>query len=495
MKLFYSWILFCCLVLCSGPAFSQPKNPSAKFSFNNGNAQDEVSAKKAKLVGANFTDDRFGNSKSAVFLSGHEFSYINLGTYSALKPKSGSISLWVNLTRETFHGQGYKHNPIILTKIAPRDDFFEAYAIYFDLENRKIVATCSNDSSSSPNVYQMEKFSFQTWHHLVITYDNHYLSFYIDGKQIGKAPKNFETGFDPLDSVMVGGSANKKNNRYSFGAFDDIQIYNTVLGDADVLALYNAPNPNKNQILLNWFLLAVSITGGITAIYFFARYRFRLVLKREKQHLELANKLLENDLRINRALMNPHFVFNALNTLHSYILVKNTDVASDYLVKFSRLIRKILDSNMADTLSLEMEVELITRYLEIEELRFKDKIRYEVTVQDLIPSAVSIPIMMVQPFVENAIWHGLLDKEGEKIITVSFSQFETAYIKCVIEDNGTGRKVIRNDTGKKSLATGFVQQRLDLLNRIHNLSCDLEIVDKPGGSGTRVVLLMPILNR
>jgi len=310
------------------------------------------------------------------------------------------------------------------------------------------MACCANDSSSAPNVYDMKDFRFLTWYHLVMTYNNHDLSFYINGRLVGTAVKDFESKFDPLDSVIIGGSANKKNVRYSFGTFDDVEFYDTVLTGSDVDALYHAPNPNKNRILLNWILLALLVVGGITGICFFVRHRFRLILKKEKQSLELANKLLENDLRINRALMNPHFIFNALNTLHTYILIKDTDVASDYLVKFSRLIRKILDSNMADTLSLEMEIELINRYLEIEELRFKDRIKYAIVVEDVTPSAVTIPIMMVQPFVENAIWHGLREV-GEKAITISFSVVETAYIKCVIEDNGTGRKTKLNYPEKK----------------------------------------------
>lgn len=497
LKLYFKYSFLCfCLILFSKAAFSQMmKQPCAKFSFNYGSNEDEITRQKAKLVGANFTNDRFGNSKSAVFLSGHEYSYINLGTYSALKPKKGSISLWIQLTREVSYGQGYTHNPIILTKIAPRDDYNEAYAIFYDMKAKKVVATCANDSSSAPNVYDMKDFVFMAWYHLVMTYDNHTLSFYINGKRVGTTLKNHETHFDPLDSVIVGGSANKKNVRYSFGTFDDIEFYDQVLTDSDVQELYQAPNPNKNRMLLDWILLALLCVAGITGICFFIRYRFRLILKKEKQRLELANKLLENDLRINRALMNPHFIFNALNTLHSHILVKNTDVASDYLVKFSRLIHKILESNMADTLSLEMEIELINRYLEIEELRFKDRIQYAVVFENVIPSAVTIPIMMVQPFVENAIWHGLRDKAGEKIITITFSLVEPAYIKCVIEDNGTGRKIKRNNPEKKSLSTGFVEHRLDLLNKIHKLRCTLKIIDKPEGAGTIVVLLMPNLNR
>lgn len=497
LRSWFKYYFLCCwFVFFSATAFSQDKpNPKARFSFNNESEVDEVSRQKAKLVGTYFTDDRFGNPKSAVYLSGHEYSYINLGTYPALKPKTGSISLWVNLTREVFYGQGFTHNPIILTKSAPRDDFNEAYAIFYDYIAKKILVSCANDSTSSPNVYEMKGFSFLAWHHVVATYDNDHLSLYVDGSLSGTTLKNYEIKFDPLDSVMVGGSANKKNQRYSMGAFDDIEFYDKVLTASEVDALFRAPNPNKSRLMLNWILQLLAIGGAITGIYFFIRYRFSLVFKKEKQRLELANKLLENDLRINRALMNPHFIFNSLNTLHSYILIKDTDLASDYLVKFSRLIRKILDSNLADTISLDMEMDLLTRYLEIEELRFKDRIRYQIITEDVIPSTVTIPIMMVQPFVENAIWHGLRDKVGEKAITISFTLFESVYIKCTIEDNGTGRKTKINQPEKKSLATGFVKQRLELLNKIHNLSCSLTIVDKPNKTGTVVILIMPILNK
>src|SRR5436190_16045207 len=160
MKAFIKYFVLCCwFVLFSDPTFSQLKNPAAKFTFNNGSEVDEVSKRKVKLVGASFTDDRFGNSRSAVYLGGHASSYINLGAYKALKPKTGSISIWVNLARETFYGKGYTHNPIILTKNAPRDDYNEAYAIFFDFIIKKICVSFANDSLSSPNVYDMREFS------------------------------------------------------------------------------------------------------------------------------------------------------------------------------------------------------------------------------------------------------------------------------------------------------------------------------------------------
>ena len=239
------------------------------------------------------------------------------------------------------------------------------------------------------------------------------------------------------------------------------------------------------------------IGGVLFLVYLLIRYYIKVSLRKGRQRLELANLLLENELRINRALMNPHFIFNSLNTLHNYILMNNVDRASNYLIKFSKLIRKILDSNLSDAISLEMEIELIQRYMEIESLRFNEHLKYAIIVEPSIASSfITIPIMMVQPFIENAVWHGLKDKSGDKMVTVSFSLYEEKYLKCVIEDNGTGRKKRSlNNLEKKSLGTGFVQQRLNLLNRIHNLSASLTIVDKAGNSGTLVTLILPILNK
>jgi LytS/YehU family sensor histidine kinase len=102
--------------------------------------------------------------------------------------------------------------------------------------------------------------------------------------------------------------------------------------------------------------------------------------------------------------------------------------------------------------------------------------------------------MMIQPFVENSIWHGLLKKNGEKYINITFTVLDK-YVRCVMEDNGTGRKPDPQAHLKKSShATGFIEQRLNLLNRIHHLECKLVITDKPDNGGTIVDILLPLLN-
>jgi LytS/YehU family sensor histidine kinase len=107
------------------------------------------------------------------------------------------------------------------------------------------------------------------------------------------------------------------------------------------------------------------------------------------------------------------------------------------------------------------------------------------------PSVIQIPIMMLQPFVENAVWHGLLTKKGDKIINLSFELHEERYIRCTIDDNGKGRQQAHTNLGKNSLATKFIEQRLELMNKIHSLGCQLNIIDKPEGGGTTVIITLP----
>jgi len=471
--------------------------PVAKFSFNNKSNKNDISGQPIKLVGVNYTSDRFGNENNAVFFSGNKGSYVNLGTYKSLKHRVASISLWVKIEHPDMSGTGAKYNPIIITKCNPTDDFYESYAMYYMLESKKLVAACAKDSTRDIGIFSKDTAVLNKWLHLVMTYNEEEMSFYVNGELQGSFHKNFETKFLEGDSVIVGLTANKKNNRWLIGSVDDIEFYDKVLTLEEIRELYKADDPNKDKLFLHKLLFGLGLFLFIICLIFTIRYYIKFALKKEKERLELSNKLLENELRIHRALMNPHFIFNSLNTLNHYILTNNNEVASDYLVKFSKLIRKILDSNLSDTILLEQEIELIHRYLEIESLRFKENIMHQVIIDPaIVSSSITIPIMMVQPFIENSVWHGLRDKIGEKTITVTFLLHKEKYILCIIEDNGTGRKMKEQTlSGKKSLATSFVSQRLELLNKIHNLNCTLNIIDKENNQGTIVEIVLPILNK
>ena len=491
----YLLVLF--LACPAALAAQNKKGPVARFYFNNGSREDEISHRKPTFVNTGWTEDRFGNRGNAPIIFGNHDSYINLGNYPAIKPKEGSISLWVKVENIIYSGIGIRVNPIITTRNCRCPDFNEAYGMAINFDRKLFEAALSNDSLKQISLTAQQKFEQYRWYHLVLTYDFNTASYYLDGKLQTSFGKHFESYFEPTDSVMLGLVFNEKNRRVFQGAIDDIEFYDRVLSAEEIYALYQAPDPSKKNIAVRMILWAILISIVIFAIYLAFRYRFTLRLKKERRHLELINNQLENDLRINRALMNPHFVFNAMNALHNHILANNNEKASDYLVMFSKLLRKILDSNMSDNISLEQEQELLELYLEVECLRFKEPFKY-VIVKDrnIVPSACIIPIMMIQPFVENAIWHGLLEKEGEKTITLSFSLHETNYLQCVIEDNGTGRKIkMPNPLGKKSQATNFVRHRLALLNKLHNLNCSLTIIDKEPGHGTIVKIILPLLNK
>lgn len=468
----------------------------AKFSFNDKSDIDEITQNKIKLVGVGFTKDRFGNENNAVFLSGNPSSYINLGSGKNLKLKTGSISLWVKVENPIWSGKGHMINPFIMTKRITKNDFYESYIVCYFPETKKVAAWCSQDSLKQIGMNSIEEFSEHEWHHLVIAYNNNQFSFFIDGKLENTLTKDFETQFLEQDSVIVGVTANSKNFRYSNISVDDIEFFDQVLSQTEVANLYHAPNPNLNRIVLNWVLVVTGAIVLIIVLYLLVKTQIKRGVLKERYKLELQYKLLETELRANRASMNPHFLFNSLNALNNLILSNRIDNASDYLVRFSKLLRKILETNFNESITLEFEIELLKQYVEIENLRFEKNIKFIINVEaPLVPSAIKIPIMILQPFVENAIWHGLMNSTGDKKITLSFSLYKDKYVYCIIEDNGVGRNASQNNfIEKKSMATGFVMQRLELLNKIHHLNCTLEIHDNPENSGTSVKIIIPILN-
>ena len=200
-------------------------------------------------------------------------------------------------------------------------------------------------------------------------------------------------------------------------------------------------------------------------------------------------------MRVPGGLSTRIFFLISQNPLTNFFLKTQHDRANDYLVKFSKLMRKILENNTTESISLEMEIDILKKYLDIENLRFEESISYTVSVDPLLnASATKIPIMMLQPFIENAIWHGLLVKTGTKTLTISFSLFQSQYIQCIIEDNGLGKRESEHSSSEKeSLGIRFVEQRLQLFNKIHNLDCNLSIHFKPGNTGTIVIINLPIL--
>jgi len=250
-----------------------------------------------------------------------------------------------------------------------------------------------------------------------------------------------------------------------------------------------------------WWLKTIIALALIFGIYFVIKIRLTRLQKRENEKTLLQTKITTTELQALRAQMNPHFIFNAINSVQHFITSNDPDSSQKYLSKFAKLIRYVLDNSKPNAIPLEKEIEAITLYLEIESLRFENRFEYSIKIdQQIDPNFIHIPSMLIQPFIENSIWHGIMLKEGKGKIEITF-QLLNDHIKCTIEDNGIGRIKSQEIRSKQNLSTHesmgstITQDRLEIINQINNSRLSLKITDLANelglATGTRVELFIP----
>ena len=237
----------------------------------------------------------------------------------------------------------------------------------------------------------------------------------------------------------------------------------------------------------------------------FLLYRWKILQLKKKNaekiaQITLEKNLKESKLQLIKSQMNPHFFFNAINNIQSYIFTNDTQVASAYLSKFSKLTRKILELSDTNTVTLQDEIDTLKLYLELQKMRFEDfnfKIYYD---ENIRLNDVKIPTMLFQPYVENAILHGLAHNNGEKNLAIEFRLDKTHQLITTIQDNGIGRvksaQLNKLNTSKpKSFATKANLDRIMLLNKDqYNITIDyIDLYDENEESiGTQVTIKMKI---
>ncbi len=240
------------------------------------------------------------------------------------------------------------------------------------------------------------------------------------------------------------------------------------------------------------------IIFGVVGFFTFVFAILFLLYKRnqEQKRHKLALKKMEIEQRMLRSQMNPHFIFNALNSIQSYISTNSSYQAEVFLSKFSLLVRNILENSTQEFIELDKEIETLTLYLELEKLRFEGKFTYHIQVE-LSDSSIKVPPMLVQPFVENAIIHGMKGKATGGKIDIFFKDAEDEMIRCEVVDNGVGRLSNTNKTsGHKSLSTTLTNDRIQFFNQGKGAHFKISIIDlqdeegKP--QGTKVELLIPV---
>ncbi len=218
--------------------------------------------------------------------------------------------------------------------------------------------------------------------------------------------------------------------------------------------------------------------------------------------LQNKQKAIETRLQSLRLQMNPHFLFNALNSVQQMILANEEMVATRYLSKFSKLLRTILVHSDKEFVSLREELEILNLYIDLESMRFKDSFNYAIECDENIDTdEIKLPTLLIQPFVENAIWHGLMHKEGERLLQVKFTEHGDS-IHCIVEDNGIGREKSRKvklatGQGKKHTSKGIQvsMERLEAMGNGNGNKGSLEIIDlideNGNAGGTRVKIIFP----
>ncbi len=248
----------------------------------------------------------------------------------------------------------------------------------------------------------------------------------------------------------------------------------------------------QREKLVKNFVIVGSIIGLVALITIFYLYkRRRDAIQIQKDLLNKA-KITETEMKLLRLQLNPHFLFNSLNSIADYIQKNNTEKADYYLAKFAKLMRSTLESSEVKEITLKEELNMAELYIQLESMRLVNKVSFELNVSEEINAEeVIVPPLILQPFIENSIWHGLSKKEGDGLISIEVKK-EDNMLTIYVEDNGVGRKVEGNKiSDRKSFGLGLTKERIELLNKIYNTNARLEILDLE--EGTRVVLYLPLV--
>ncbi|MBU2929392.1 tetratricopeptide repeat-containing sensor histidine kinase [Winogradskyella psychrotolerans] len=237
-----------------------------------------------------------------------------------------------------------------------------------------------------------------------------------------------------------------------------------------------------------------SIIGGsgliLASLIGFVLYRRKQDAVSKSKEAEFNAKVSDTELKALRSQMNPHFIFNSLNSIGDYILKNDTQSASDYLSKFAKLMRLTLENSEKKEILLSDDISLLRTYMDIERKRFNTKFDYTIDVDSgLDAENILVPPMILQPFIENSIIHGLSQKDELGLVKISFKA-ENNMLICSVDDNGVGRENATSSEHKKSMGMAITKSRIEIINKLKNTNGTVEIIDKT--EGTRIDVSLPM---
>ena len=286
------------------------------------------------------------------------------------------------------------------------------------------------------------------------------------------------------------------NNERNLNYINDLVLkYESVSKSNTIKALADENELVKTKLEKNKLALLFGLLGIILVSILFTVYDRHKNLKQEKKILTLEQDML-------RSQMNPHFIFNSLNSIKLYIINNEKENAVYYLNKFAKLIRKILVASSEKEIPLSDELDTMELYMNIENIRFSNAIEFKILIDENVNTHnIKVPSLIIQPFLENAIWHGLSSKEEDKKIELKVEKNKKKHITISITDNGIGRKASREINNqktlkRKSVGISLTKERLANFSKRYTNMYTIKIEDlhdKQGrSSGTKVILDIPI---
>jgi uncharacterized membrane protein YciS (DUF1049 family) len=258
------------------------------------------------------------------------------------------------------------------------------------------------------------------------------------------------------------------------------------------------------QYILGAGFLIFSLIAGIFYLNYKRKQKENLLLTNEikLQESEFQSKLAETEMTALRAQMNPHFIFNCLNSIKLFTLQNNADAASNYLTKFSKLIRLVLENSRSEKVTLENELTMLQLYMEMEAMRFNEKLQFKINIDEEIDAHfIQIPPLLLQPYIENAIWHGLMHKEEGGTVLLDLTMKNDNMLQVTITDDGIGRTAAaalksKSATKNKSFGLKMTSERIELINQLYKSETQVRIEDlvddKGEAAGTKVVINISI---
>lgn len=438
----------------------------------------------------------YQNRQPDIYVLDEEEGYNDFGGSYAVMDSSGMI--WVGardhlirINAPLYHQLAYAPVPVKLERI----DLYNQQVNWEEYTSADTWSGLPVGKSQDPNSKSQ----------LELRYDQNYLTFYFRSGNLFNPEKDrfqyYLEGFDRLWSPLSG----EKFAVYSHlppGRYKLMVKGTNLHTGMDFIPVEFTFKVKRPWFGTWWFYSLVGL--ALTAILLiFHLHRIRTIRKREEERNSLYRKLSEIEMQALQAQMNPHFVFNAMNAIQNYILGNKVDAALKYLADFARIIRLTLDNASKKNITLSEEMDYIRAYLDLEKMRFGDKFEDEIHIHENVDdSLVMIPPMILQPYVENAVRHGMRNKAGKGRLLIGCRITGDDRLHCIIEDDGVGRAAAARFTSlqgsmHRSHGTRISEERLALLNddpadpRYYCHITDL-FDDRSQPAGTRVEIWLPV---